>query len=311
MSDPQQVNSLSQILLDESQKLVNDPSDDLWETEPVLFRRFVTDSFYLNLPNLTDLQSMDCEMLLGMDPKKIFTEESMYNLFILVAGKGSGKDYMASIVIIYCFYVLLCMKSPHKFLDWPIGESIDILVVSYSDEQALLGPFDKVRQRLLNCMWFKNHFTIILGDKGAINPKGKREIMMHRDKIITFNNVRILSEHSKNEAFEGYNVLFFLMSEACLRGRSPITLEDGTKMSIAEIVNNKLPVKVFSKNFQTGKIEARKVVNWFKYLRKSELLKIRVGHSDSQNTAHLPIMLLRHTPLVPEIEIFHAPTFCH
>lgn len=214
MADPPNINPISQIILAESQKLVGNLSDEIWENEPVSFRRFVTDSFFLNLPALTEIQYTDLEMLLGTDPKNVFTDQSMYNLFVLVAGKGSGKDYLASIAIAYCFYLLMLMKSPHKFLEWPIGESIDILIVSYSDEQAMLGPFDKIKQRLLNCMWFKNNFTIILGDKGAINPKGKREIVIHRDRIVAHNNVRIMSEHSKNESFEGYNVLFFLMSEA-------------------------------------------------------------------------------------------------
>ena len=47
-------------------------------------------------------------------------------------------------------------------------------------------------------------------------------------------------------------------------GDSLVTLADGSKQRIDEIVDGKLPVMVRSYNDQTGQIEAKRVVGWFK-----------------------------------------------
>ena len=122
---------IGQILMAESQKIITGEDDTDWWEEPVSFRRFVTDSFYLNMPALTEAQYGDIEMFIGDDPRLTFTTKAPFNLFCLVAGKGSGKDYLASILIAYFFYLLMCMRNTHKFLDWPPGESIDMLVVRH------------------------------------------------------------------------------------------------------------------------------------------------------------------------------------
>jgi len=203
-------------LLTEAQNLADaSVLDDRWEEHPVPLREFVTGSRYLNLPALTERQYFDLETFLGLDPKKVFDGGSQYKQFVLLAGKGSGKDYLASIILSYCLYILLCMKNPHEFLDWPIGEAIDMVIVSYSGDQAELVTFDKIKKRIENCLWFRSHFNVVLGDKPMVSGnKDKRQILIHQDKVVTFNNIRILSEHSRNESYEGYNILFFIMSES-------------------------------------------------------------------------------------------------
>lgn len=205
---------LQQFFSEEINKITHTKEDEEWREEPAAFREFVVSKSYMGMPPLTEIQYTDVETFLGIDPKLVFRGGSNYNIFCLLAGKGSGKDYLASFIITYCYYLLLCMKSPHDFLNWPKGESIDLLIVSYSGDQALKGPFDKIIQRFKNCFWFTRNFTIVWSDRGVINQKGKPEITVQVRSITSFNNVRILCEHSKNEAFEGFNVLVFLMSEA-------------------------------------------------------------------------------------------------
>jgi hypothetical protein len=52
--------------------------------------------------------------------------------------------------------------------------------------------------------------------------------------------------------------------QLCLLGDSQVLLSDGSIMEIQDIVNNKLAVEVVSYNESTGKLEHKKVINWFK-----------------------------------------------
>jgi len=203
-------------LSEEANRLLGETDADVWATQPVSFLEFITD--HLNLPKLSDRQYQDLITFLGEEPKKVFSQSlddmgSPFNLFCLLAGKGSGKDYMASMVVCYVLYLTLCMKNPQEYFGWPAGEAIDIVIVSYSTDQALLISFDKIKQRLKNWWWLRQHYSVIWGEK-YITAKGRPEIWVHNDMIRTHNNVRIISEHSANESYEGYNILFFIMSEA-------------------------------------------------------------------------------------------------
>jgi len=208
MNNPQD-NVIADWLRRESLRLL-DPTTSDWETQPVPLKEFAED--HLNI-NLSPRQYQDLVTFLGEDPIKTFAGGSPYNMLCLLAGKGSGKDFMASIVVNYLLYLLLCMRNPHTYLDWPIGESIDIIVVSYSSEQTELTTFDKIKQRMRNWFWLKTKYSIIDGDR-YINQKGMPVIHIFNDIIKTHHNIRIIAEHSANESYEGYNILAWVMSEA-------------------------------------------------------------------------------------------------
>ena len=62
-----------------------------------------------------------------------------------------------------------------------------------------------------------------------------------------------------NQLREKIGVMF-----GCFSYSTRVTLADGSQEMIGKIVNQKMPVEVLSYNFETGKIEPRKVVSWFK-----------------------------------------------
>jgi len=194
----------------ESQRLLNIQEVD-WVRTPVSVEEFVRE--HLNLPPLTARQLNDLNMIFGSDPTKIFDNGSIYNIGCFLLGKGSGKDYLCSVAVCYCFYTLLCMRSPQAFLGFPSGEGVDIIVVSYSQEQTLLTTFDKIKQRMKNWHWLKRNYTVVEDEK-IVSGKGKPIVQILKNRVVTWNNVRIFSEHSANESYEGYNVLFWVMSEA-------------------------------------------------------------------------------------------------
>jgi hypothetical protein len=105
------------------------------------------------------------------------------------------------------------MRSPQAFVGFPEGEAIDILVVSYSKDQTELTTFDKIKQRMKNWHWLKREYTVY-EDERIASGKGKPVINIMKDKVITYNNIRIFSQHSANESYEGYNVIFWVMSES-------------------------------------------------------------------------------------------------
>ena len=276
-------------LQEQSARLLS-PESDVWAMHPVKLDEFI--DVHLRLPPLTTRQYQELITLLGPDPEKIFDYGSPYNVMCQLAGKGSGKDHMAAIISCYIMYILLCMRNPQKYFNLSPGSSIDIVVVSYSQPQVLYNTYDKIKTGLKGWYWLRNHYALVIGDQ-LIGTRGKPDIRVLSTMVCTYNNIRILPMHSQSESYEGYNIVYFIMSESCLRGRSLITLDDNSKISIADIVNNKRAIRVLSRNMITGQIESRKVVAWFKYPRRSPFVQIRVGDSNLWNTA---IQTLQCTP---------------
>jgi hypothetical protein len=214
MDQPEEVNPpnkfLSDFLAEEVKSLLDNTNSHIWKWKPVPFHEFLTDHLKITL---TDRQMQDVVTFLGVDSEMVFNGGTPYNLFCLLAGKGSGKDWLSSVVTCYLFYILLCLKDPKEYFGFPPSEAIDILIISFTAEQAKDVSFDKVKQFFKHWMWLRQNFSIIEGDR-ITSGKGKPEIIVLNDRIKTWNNIRIIAEHSANESFEGYNVLYFLMSEA-------------------------------------------------------------------------------------------------
>jgi len=197
-------------LAEQSKTLIDGSDTNIWKFKPVDLVEFAETHLKVKL---TERQRIDCLTFLGPNPELVFENGSPFNLFCLLAGKGSGKDWLAAVITCYLFYILLCMKDPKGYFGFSVSESIDMLIVSFTAEQARDVSFEKIKLFMRSWIWLKKNFSVIDGDK-CISGKGKPEILLLRDRIKTFSDIRIMAEHSANESFEGYNVLFFLMSEA-------------------------------------------------------------------------------------------------
>lgn len=190
-------------------------ADPIWREDPVSFPEFVESELFLNHPAFTARQYDDILSFLGTDPKKIF-ENTKYELCVFLWGKGSGKDLVASCVQAYICYVLLCMRNPQAYFNFPATEAIDIVNVAYSAAEARDVFFAKFRERIKNCAWFYNNFTIT--EYGILineRKKGKfKLIRILEDKVIFPHLIRAQSKHSQQESYEGLNILFYVMDEA-------------------------------------------------------------------------------------------------
>lgn len=65
------------------------------------------------------------------------------------------------------------------------------------------------------------------------------------------------------ELFDNPDYVATEKENGCFNYDALVTLADGSTMKIGEIVHKKLPVEVLSYNVETGKIEPKRVVNWF------------------------------------------------
>lgn len=195
--------------------------DPVWIEEPVPFEEFTTSTTHLGLPPLFGRQAEFATAILGSDPKLTFenpyaravTRE--YQLGVALWGKGSGKDYVCSIIVCYCIYVLLCLRDPHEYLELAPGEPIDIVNVAYNAEQAKRVFFTKLKSRVENWPWLHERCNVYAGGRarGKHTP-GKPDVYINDDFIEFPHKVRAWSRHAQNEGYEGLNILVWLMDEA-------------------------------------------------------------------------------------------------
>ena len=97
-----------------------------FEEKPVDLRTFVQSPDYLGLPPLSEYQYTLIEK-----SSQIYKESTLIKLFgheegkrmfkqtanevVAQLGKGSGKDYCATIAVSYIVYLLLCLKDPATY----------------------------------------------------------------------------------------------------------------------------------------------------------------------------------------------------
>ena len=177
-----------------------------FEERPVDLQTFVTDPNYLGLPPLSELQYTLIEK-----SSQIYKESTLIKLFgeedgklrfkqtcnevIAQLGKGSGKDYTATISVAYQVYLLLCLKDPATYYGKPPGDTIDILNIAINAQQANNVFFKGFKTRIELSPWFA----------GKYEPKAS-EIKFDK-------NVNVYSGHSQREAWEGYNVITVILDE--------------------------------------------------------------------------------------------------
>lgn len=82
-----------------------------------------------------------------------------------------------------------------------------------------------------------------------------------------------------------YDIDAVIVDECCLPYKQYVMLADGSREYIGTIVHQRKDVEVLSYNTETGEIEPKRVVNWFKYPRnfESPLLEIKSSKTTSRS----------------------------
>lgn len=144
---------------------------------------------------------------------KVWSWEREKNIFVWLWGKGSGKGTVAVALELYAFYSLLSMRSPQRFFRLLENDEVAFVNVALSGEQSRTNIFSRLVRRLLSSNWFKENYTIY--HKGKVLSKGKRgEIVIGNKEVVSVDkNIKIYSENSEYEHWEGKNIVFFVIDE--------------------------------------------------------------------------------------------------
>lgn len=129
--------------------------------------------------------------------KEFYNPTKNYNELVLLLGKGSGKDFMASIIVAYSVYWLQMLPDPQGFLGLAPSDGIDIVNVATTDDQASTIFFSRLKARLDCSEYFK-----------SLSP------VTYSDRIFFPKNVNSFSMNSRNESYEGKNVFTGILDEA-------------------------------------------------------------------------------------------------
>ena len=187
-----------------------------WEEDPVTFREFLTSKEHLDFPEYSARQYDAIDALFGKEPKNTFFNDDACWLLLLIWGKGSGKDTICCHCILYCVYILLCVKCPQNMFKGIDSKTvIDILNVASTAKQANSIFFTKMKNHVKSWKWLRNKY--IIKDSGKKLQVDKKEdeniVSIKSDEILFPKNIRALSKHSQQEAAEGCSPLLWIADE--------------------------------------------------------------------------------------------------
>lgn len=203
-----------------------DPTLGPWREDPVDFDTFCLAKEHLALPPLYPRQRAAVLALIGEDPKLTFADpitagkewKRVYQMAVLLWGKGSGKDYVCSVLVCYLIHILLCLRDPQAFLEQAPGENIDVLNVAYNADQAKRVFFTKLKARIDRWPWLANNYAIIDAGRKRARPSdantSRGDVVINDDMVEFPGGIRAWSRHAQNESYEGLNVIVWIMDEA-------------------------------------------------------------------------------------------------
>jgi recombination protein RecA len=185
-----------------------------------------------------------------------------------------------------------------------LGVNIDDMLVSQPDhgEQALEVAESLVRSGAVDVMVVDSVAALtpraeLEGDMGDSLPGLQARLMSQALRKLTAvvgrSNTCLIFI---NQIREKIGVMF-----GCFHYNTRVPLANGKSEKIGKIVHQRMPVEVLSYNAQTGKIEPRRVVNWFDNGKADYFLQFEVegGPSGVRHFAATP----NHTILTPNGEI--------
>jgi len=184
-----------------------------WIENPPTWIDYLSSGDYITPVELSPKQMEASLAILGNDPKKIFSPERVVALGVFVVGKGGGKDWLVSLIMCYVILVLLHLKNPQQFLE--IDGTLDLLNIGIKGDQGQRVFFNYFKNRIKDCRWFIDNFKIVDENRIINKPRNKSKgtIELTAGGALFPNNIRCFSETSKNESWDGYNVIFFVLDE--------------------------------------------------------------------------------------------------
>lgn len=210
-------------------------SDDDFEEIPVGVEEFVSSPSFLGLPPLSEYQYQ-----MARAGTQIYRHDTLVSIYgeeagnkryeqttsecIFALGKGSGKDFLSTIICAYVVYLLLCLKNPQKYYGKPEDNSIDLLNIATNSDQAKNVFFKNLKSIIKNCPWFDGKY-----DQPTQNS-------------ISFNkSINLYSGHSEREAFEGLNLFLAVLDEISAFAHTENESPEDTYNTYRDSVDSRFP----------------------------------------------------------------------
>ena len=175
-------------LIEEAAPTASSVLTEIFIEEPVPLDVFVQDRQFigmgpLSVPQYGVLQA--AERIFYADLYPVMAAEwdywqpiPMRNFLTLLVGKGGGKDMIARLVCLRIAYLLLCLHNPKEYYGMPQDESIHMLNVASTKDQARLAYFEPMT-RIVRKGWFADKCSslrsVIEWDKGITSISGSSD----------------------------------------------------------------------------------------------------------------------------------------
>jgi hypothetical protein len=186
-------------------------SSDVFDEQPADLETFLYDERYLGKAN-SGVRLSEIQLEIVRRGSQIYKLETLVDLygfekgkkmfgettrnFLLMLGKGSGKDFTSRITFCYIIHKLLCLKDPSAYYGKPSGDNIDLVNLALNADQAYRVFFNPLKKLIEKSPWFREHTE----DIHVKDIQFKKEIYMY-------------SLHSSYEAAEGLNIFAAALDE--------------------------------------------------------------------------------------------------
>lgn len=190
---------------------------DTFAEEPVPLDVFVQDKKFIGMsalsaPQYNALQVAERVYYPELYPYMVtvwpyWSPIPMVNLLTMMVGKGGGKDLLARLASLRVAYLLLCLKDPKSYFGMPSDESIHMLNVASTRDQARLAYFEPMT-RIVSRGWFKDRcnplrsviewnkgITSISGSSDAETQEGLNLILGVADEVDAFRTAEEVAKH--------------------------------------------------------------------------------------------------------------------
>lgn len=156
--------------------------------------------------------------------------------------------------------------------------------------------------------------SIVIHEDGVVSFHSKKNLLGKIEKGVftldsdnsnfagymsTKDSLKVIVERAKQvvKEFHGKEIYPIKISGewcGCFHANTPILLSDGSTEKIGVIVNKRLPVEVLSFNKEKGKLESKKVVDWFKNGETEEWLTITAKKRKRGGKGHRIVVTPNH-----------------
>lgn len=189
--------------------------------KPLPFVRFFEED--LGEVKLSPQQKKECLIAVGEggaigDPVKFYTRGTRPLEVYWVWGKGSGKGLLSSALQLYNIYMLHFLPNMDPYSYFGISKSVQLAIISVAmKEEQAQRILNIVKREIRNSKFF-NRFPIMEERKLLNKDKFVRNLepIKFSSYQISFTQIGVdfISVPSKNESFEGYTLIGWIMDEA-------------------------------------------------------------------------------------------------